>query len=73
MDRAGSSVVGQNILRSGPPPAGYYGGTKLMVQKRFKVNFKEEGGPTDFTGIYAVEVRREDAGYSLQTEERLRR
>lgn len=71
MDRAGTAVTGLNILRNGPPPAGYYGGDKLMVQRRFKRYFRSEDSGNDFNYVYDVEVRREEKGYVLQEDERL--
>jgi hypothetical protein len=70
MDRAGTASTGFNILRGGPPPAGYYGGQKKMVQKRLKRYFNDTTS-TGFKFIYEPEVRREAKDYALQVDERL--
>jgi hypothetical protein len=41
LDRAGTGVFGYNIARTGQPPTGYYGGDKVMIQRRYKIYYND--------------------------------
>jgi hypothetical protein len=69
LDRAGKNNFGFNIARPGTPPAGYYGGDKVLVQKRFKIYSAGENYPDTYSYGPPV-VREEPKGYVLQENER---
>jgi hypothetical protein len=72
IDRAGSGNFGFNVVKSGTPPDGYYGGDKVMVQSRYKIYYGgDENDPANHHFIYKIELRAEPKGYELQPGERL--
>jgi hypothetical protein len=72
LDRAGTGVFGYNIARTGQPPTGYYGGDKVMIQRRYKIYYNgEDGDPANPFFIYKIDLRAEPKGYELQPGEKL--
>jgi hypothetical protein len=60
------------VVKSGTPPAGYYGGDKVMVQSRYKIYYNgDENDPANPHFIYKIDLRSEPKGYELQPGERL--
>jgi hypothetical protein len=69
LDRAGDGNFGFNVVKSGNLPAGYYGGDKVLVQKRYKIYPAGENYPNIY--VYGPPVVREEPkGYVLGEDER---
>jgi hypothetical protein len=70
LDKAGSGAGSSqaSLIRTGAAPDGYYGGDKVLVQKRYKIYTISEDYPTIF--VYFISTRQEARDYVLQADER---
>lgn len=66
IDRAGTSNISNNIVRTGPSPDGYTRGDTILIQKRIARTFN----PNIDRISYAVEIREVPKDYALQPDER---